>query len=193
MLPAIHAGVPYTLELNGKNKIILKNILFGNVWFCCGQSYLLHQMNIHDVRYAKDIAEANNPEIRLFWIPNTTNLLGPHTDFPSGSWQAAVGENVRPFLAVAHFLAKKIYDEFRIPIGIINASLGGTLFEAWISENGLKDFSMMTTITLKNKDTAYLNRFNRNRGGFQPRQKTDLGLASNQKWFDVTGSAGEIK
>lgn len=184
LLPPVKAGGPYTLELSGKNKIILNNILFGDVWFCSGQSNMVHQMNIHDVRYAKEIAEANYPDIRQFWVPNVNSLSGPKSDLPSGNWQAAVGENVRPFSAVAYFFAKKIYDEYHIPIGIINASVGGTPIEAWISENGLKDFSSLTSVIQKNKDTAYLNSFNRNGGGFRPRQQTDKGLLSDKKWFD---------
>jgi sialate O-acetylesterase len=42
-------------------------------------------MNIHDVTYAKDIAEANYPEIRQFWIPTLTSLQGPKDDFPAGN------------------------------------------------------------------------------------------------------------
>jgi len=182
ILPPEKAGGPYSIEFSGKNKITLTNILFGDIWFCSGQSNMVHQMNIHDVRYAKEIAEANYPEIRQFWVPNITNVSGPQTDLPSGNWQAAVGENVRPFSAVAYFFAKKIYDEFHIPIGIINASVGGTPIEAWMSEAALKDFPSANATIQKNKDTAYLNSFNR--GGFRTRQQTDLGLTGEKKWSD---------
>src|SRR5512141_981153 len=37
-LPVMKAGGPYTIEISGKNKIILKDILIGDVWFCSGQS-----------------------------------------------------------------------------------------------------------------------------------------------------------
>jgi sialate O-acetylesterase len=45
-----------------------------------------------------------------------------------------VGEEVRPFSAVAYFFAKQLHQKYQIPIGIINASVGGTPIEAWISE-----------------------------------------------------------
>jgi sialate O-acetylesterase len=57
-LPATKAGGPYTMDITGSNKISLKEILIGDVWMCSGQSNMVHQMNIHDVAYAKDIAEA---------------------------------------------------------------------------------------------------------------------------------------
>ena len=48
-----------------------------------------------------------------------------------------------------------------MPIGLINASVGGTPIEAWTSEEGLKDFSAIQTTIQKNKDTAYVNEHNR--------------------------------
>src|SRR5215216_2145202 len=88
-LPAMKAGGPYTMEISGKNKIILKDVLIGDVWFCSGQSNMVHQMGIHNVTYAKDIAEANNPQIRHFWIPTLTSLAGPKDDLPTGYWKWA--------------------------------------------------------------------------------------------------------
>lgn len=185
-LVPMKAGGPYTMELSGKNKIILKDILIGDVWFCSGQSNMVHQLNIHDVTYAKDIAEANNPEIRQFWIPTLTSLRGVQDDLPSGYWKSAVGEDVRPFSAVAYFFARKIYQQYKVPIGIINASVGGTPIEAWTSEEGLKDFSALTTSIQKNKDTAYLNSLNRRPAGNfnRPSPPADAGLTGTLKWFD---------
>src|SRR4030095_6332294 len=52
-LSPMKAGGPYIMEISASNKIILKEILVGDVWFCSGQSNMVHQMNIHDVTYAK--------------------------------------------------------------------------------------------------------------------------------------------
>lgn len=183
-LPPTKAGGPYTIVVKGKNTLTLKDVLFGDVWFCSGQSNMVHQLNIHDVRYAKDIAEANYPEIRQFWIPTVTNLQTPEKDLPTGYWQAAVGDKVRPFSAVAYFFARKLYADLHIPIGIINASVGGTPIEAWISEEGLHDFASVQSIIQKNKDTAFINRFKKSGGNFHPRKTTDLGLTGENKWFD---------
>jgi hypothetical protein len=56
ILPPVKAGGPYNMEISGKNKIVLKEILFGDVWFCSGQSNMVHQLNIHDITYAADQA-----------------------------------------------------------------------------------------------------------------------------------------
>lgn len=185
-LAPMKAGGPYTMELAGKNKIVLKDILIGDVWFCSGQSNMVHQLNIHDVTYANEIATANNPEIRQFWIPTLTSLAGPQENLPPGFWKSAVGEDIRPFSAVAYFFAKRIYQQYKIPIGIINASVGGTPIEAWTSEEGLKDISNLYATIQKNKDTAYLNSLNRRPGGFgnRPAPPVDAGMAGPLKWFD---------
>ena len=184
-LPATKAGGPYTIDITASNKISLKEILFGDVWFCSGQSNMVHQLNIHDVTYAKEIAEANDPQIRQFWVPTLTSLQGPQQNLPSGYWKAAVGEDIRPFSAVAYFFAKNISEKYNIPVGIINASVGGTPIEAWTSEEGLKDFAALQTTINKNKDTAYLNSLTRRPpGGPRPAPPVDAGLASAVKWFD---------
>ena len=186
-LPATKAGGPYTMEISGKNNITLRDILFGDVWFFSGQSNMVHQMNIHDVTYAKDIAQANYPEIRQFWIPTLTSLQGPKTDLPAGYWRAAVGDDVRPFSAVAYFFAKKIHGKYKVPVGIINASVGGTPIEAWISEDGFNDFASLKTTIEKNKDTAYLNNLNRKQPNTNRQTPpADAGLTGPVKWFDVS-------
>jgi sialate O-acetylesterase len=186
-LPSTKAGGPYTIDITASNKISVKEILFGDVWFCSGQSNMVHQLNIHDVTYAKEIAEANNPQIRQFLIPTITNLEGPQNNLPISYWKPAVGENVRPFSAVAYFFAKTLFEKYKVPIGIINASWGGTPIEAWTSEEGLKYFSSLINTIQKNKDTAYVNNSNRAAtSANRPQQQTDAGLISNKKWFDET-------
>lgn len=181
------AGGPYTIEIVASNKIILQNILFGDVWFCSGQSNMVHQMNIHDVSYAKDINEANYPQIRQFLIPALSNLEGPQKDITEAHWQSAVGESVRPFSAVAYFFAKQLYDKYKIPIGIINASVGAAPIEAWISEAGLKEFSTAIKTIEKNKDTAYLNQIYKTKAlnSIQSIPIADDGLSASINWFDV--------
>jgi len=105
------AGGPYSIDIMASNKITIRDILFGDVWFCSGQSNMVHQMNIHDVTYAKDIAEANYPQIRQFWIPTSADLQSPRKDLPAAYWKAAIGDEVRPFSAVAYFFAKKLFEQ----------------------------------------------------------------------------------
>jgi sialate O-acetylesterase len=186
VLPAMPAdGIAHNITVTGKNAIQIKDVLLGDVWFCSGQSNMVHQMNIHDVTYAKDIQEANFSKIRQFWVPNITNLEGPAQEIPSGEWVSAIGEKVRPFSAVAYFFARKVHQKYNVPVGIINASWGGSPIEAWISEDGFKDFNDILATISKNKDTSYVNQTNRAaRGSFRPQKSNDLGTLSSPKWFE---------
>jgi len=176
-------GGPYTMEIRGKNKIILRDLLIGDVWFCSGQSNMVHQMKLHDITYANDIANADYPAIRHFFIPTLTDLQGRRDDLPVSYWKPATPENVPEFSAVAYFFAQAIYDKYKVPIGLINASVGGTPVEAWTGEEGFKDFSAVLSTIQKNKDTAYVN--GRNRAVPVPgKEPADLGLTGSPAWFD---------
>jgi sialate O-acetylesterase len=188
VLPPIKAGGPYTMDIIASNKITLKDILIGDVWICSGQSNMVHQMELHSVRYADDVAKANYPEIRHFWIPTLTDMQGPRDNLPIGFWKSANPQDVRQFSAVAYFFARSIYEKYHIPIGLINASVGGTPIEAWTSEEGLKEFPSLLTTIQKNKDTAYINSMSRRafaNNGNRPRQQ-DKGLIGPKTWFDTS-------
>jgi len=185
-LPPAPAGGPYSMEVaGGTSRLTVNDILLGDVWLCSGQSNMVHQLNIHDVTYANEIAEANFPKIRQFWVPTLTDLQGPQRDFPQGQWKAAVGEDVRPFSAVAYFFAKTIHQRYKVPIGIINASVGGTPIEAWISEAGLKEIPSQKALIEKNKDTTYINGLARRAAAVpRPTPPVDLGMTGSTKWSD---------
>lgn len=184
--PEMKAGGPYSIQFNGSNKIELNDILVGDVWLCAGQSNMVHQLNIHDITYANEIANANYPEIRHFKIPTQTDLTGPDKDFNGGSWQSAVPDEIRSFSAVAYFFAKKIYEKYKVPIGLINASVGGTPIEAWTSEAEFQEFPEILKTIEKNKDTAYVNsRIRGKRGADKMADDTgDKGLMGPLAWYD---------
>ena len=186
-LPKMKAGGPYTMKISGKNNLEVKDILIGDVWLCAGQSNMVHQLDIHDVRYANEILTANYPEIRHFKIPTTTSISGPKEDLDGGEWIKAVGEEVRPFSAVAYFFAKKIYEKYHIPIGLINASVGGTPIEAWIPKEGFKTYPEIMKIIEENQDTAFVNSRMRNQSSFNqtPKKISDKGLIGEKPWYDV--------
>ncbi|KAA8483423.1 sialate O-acetylesterase [Arcticibacter tournemirensis] len=185
-LPAMKPGGPFEMQLTGKNSIILKDILIGDVWLCSGQSNMVHQMGIHNITYAEDIANANFLEIRQFLVPTTTSLSGPREDVPQGRWKWANPEDVRDFSAVAYFFARHIYNTYHIPVGIINSSVGGTPIEAWTSAEGLKEFSSLTAIIKKNQDTTYVAGLKRAaRTVVVKNDEPDKGLSAPVKWFDT--------
>src|SRR6476620_2276205 len=66
------AGGPFSLTVNGDNKIILDDILIGEVWDCSGQSNMEMNYNWGIKEYAADAENATNKSIRFFHIPRLT-------------------------------------------------------------------------------------------------------------------------
>ena len=149
---------------------------------------MVHQMALHSIRYADEIANSNNPQIRQFWVPNITNMQAPQNDLPFGNWKSANPQDVLNFSAVAYFFAKALYEKYHVPIGLINASWGGVPIEALMSEEAFKEFPNILSTVQKNKDTAYINGLNRRSFTGNPRPE-DKGLT--EKWYDPSYVAKE--
>jgi sialate O-acetylesterase len=188
-MPATRAGGPYNMTITGRDTTItIRDILVGDVWLCSGQSNMVHYLELHQDRYAADIAEANYPQIRQFTVPTRAALEGPANDLPSGNWITATKGNILRFSVVAYFFAKKLYEEYGIPMGLINASVGGTPIESWTSEDGLRQFPDITRRINLNKDTARVNQINRTaaqkRRELDTLRPPDKGLHGPVHWYD---------
>lgn len=140
-LPQQKAGGPYTMKITSNGQAIeIKDILIGDVWVCSGQSNMELPMRRVANKYPKEVKTANNDEIRQFAVPQKYNFKNPEIDFDGGEWKSVTPENVLNFSAIGYFFAKSLYQEYRVPIGIINSSLGGSPVESWISEEKLRRF-----------------------------------------------------
>jgi sialate O-acetylesterase len=184
-LPPHPAGGPLQITIEGSNKIILNNILFGDVWLCSGQSNMVINMERVKEKYPEDIAHAEYPLIRNFFVPTATQLGGPLPDLPLSAWKQANPKDVLQFGALTFFFARQLYEKYKVPIGIINSSVGGTPIEAWTSEEGFKEMPAITSVIQKNKDTAYIQATNR--AASSTRAITpifDQGVEEPVKWFD---------
>lgn len=134
------AGGPYTLQFTGSNTVTVKDVLFGDVWVCSGQSNMELTMERLRDKYADIIAASDNNGIRQFTIPDTYDFNHMREDVSAGLWETASPATLYHFSAVAYFFAREINQTYHTPIGIINAALGGSPAEAWISEEALKPF-----------------------------------------------------
>lgn len=186
-LPKLKAGGPYKMRISASNTIEINDILIGDVWLCSGQSNMA--MTVGSVRdlYENEIATSENNFIRNFEVPREYEFNKQRNDLSGGSWTAANPKTVLQFSATAYFFAKKLYAKYQIPIGMINASYGGTPIHAWISEENLKPFptSYDEIASLKNpafvkeiedKDIALENTWNANL------LQNDEGIATKGNW-----------
>lgn len=190
-LAPMKAGGPYTMEIRGRNQIVLKDILIGDVFLCSGQSNMVHQLRLHQTRYDSEIREANFPMIRNFTIPNAAMLNDPAHDLAGGHWKSANPRDVMEFSVVAYFFALDLYQRYKIPIGIINASVGGTPIEAWMSEEAIKDLPSVDAVLQKNKDTGYVNQLSRDaaaKNALLPPVE-DEGMNRPVKWYEEANTS----
>ncbi len=190
MLSDLKTGGPYDMEIIGSNQIILKNILVGDVWICSGQSNMVLPMKRVRELYEKEIAQSENPYIRYFFVRMKYDFNVLQNDLISGEWKSANPENVLDFGAVAYFFAKALYEKYAIPIGLINASVGGTPAEAWMSQDALKAFPAYLEIAERYKDDAYIDQILKEDrtirdNWYRELRRLDRGFADKGKpWFD---------
>ena len=142
-LPAMAAGGPYTLRVNGSNTIELTNVLFGEVWVCSGQSNMQWSVNASKDNEA-EIAAAMYPKIRLFYVPRVPSGL-PQQDV-AADWYETTPETIPNFSAVAYYFGRKLYKNLNVPIGLINTSWGGTRIEPWTPPVGFTTVPALASI-----------------------------------------------
>ena len=131
------AGGPYALEVSSAGQTeTRRNLMFGDVWLCSGQSNM--EFPLRDVNNAAaEVAAANYPQIRLLHVPNTIQTA-PVDTFKDATWQVCTPQSVGGFSAVGYFFGRRLNGDLKIPIGLIESSWGGTPAEAWTSESALK-------------------------------------------------------
>jgi sialate O-acetylesterase len=130
------AGGPFELSVRGENTIVLKNVLVGEVWLCSGQSNM-EWIVMLSANSKEELAAADNPYIRHIKILRSISGL-PRQDVEAGGWQESSSKNTAGFTAVGYFFAKRMYQELKVPVGLINSSWGGTNIETWISREGFE-------------------------------------------------------
>jgi len=135
------AGGPYEISLSDGEKIVLKNVMIGEVWFCSGQSNMEMALrgNSSPILNANEIIlNADNPALRLFTI-KTLAKLTPQTEI-KGQWNESNSESARNFSAIAYQFGEMLQKKLHVPVGLIVSSVGGTMIEAWMSKASLAPY-----------------------------------------------------
>lgn len=140
-------GGPFTMKISGTNEIILQNILIGDVWLCSGQSNMEWDVARSD-GYQNELDQSAFPLIRQIKINKAiSNFLQKNIE--KAEWKVANKATVGEFSGVAYFFAKKMFQETKIPVGIINSSWGGTNIETWISREAFENSADFKTMISK--------------------------------------------
>lgn len=136
--PLAASADPSVMTITGSNQITLENILVGEVWLCSGQSNMEYTMRknskvvrTEDMKEAPvdELEQASNTAIRLFLV-TSKNLRNP--DPAHLGWSPARDSALRSFSAAGYFFAKELFDQLRVPIGVISSAVPGSAIEPWL-------------------------------------------------------------
>lgn len=153
----LEPGGPYDMVIyhDGEERLI-KDILVGDVWVLAGQSNMQIPIGRTLDLFEEEVKGVNYPEIRHFTVPMVYDFHEPIDELSNGSWASVTPETIYSFSAIGYFFSKKIYDKYRIPIGLLWTAIGGTPAEAWISEGSLMSFDRFSELLGMCKDDSYV-------------------------------------
>lgn len=129
-LPSLPPGPVPDLTIEGENRIVLKDVLAGEVWLCSGQSNMRMTVSATPkcdyggvVGEEKEVQAADIPGIRFF----------------DGTWKVCSPETVGGAYAMAYFFGKKLHQELGHPVGLLQAAVGGSPIESWVAPSVWND------------------------------------------------------
>ncbi len=133
------AGGPYSISISDGKKVVLENILLGEVWICTGQSNMempvcgfMYQPVENSSEYILYSA-SETPNIRMFNVPRVSSKK-PEENC-GGEWLLSTPKNVTTFSAVGYLYGKVLTKAMNgIPVGLISANWGGSRIECWMTE-----------------------------------------------------------
>lgn len=124
------AGGPYQINIkSGGDEITLSDILLGEVWLCSGQSNMEWNYYNEVKGMKEELPVCYNKQIRFFHVPRMASEY-PQDDVRA-NWKVCDSNSLKAFSAVGYFFGKKLNQQLNVPIGLINASWGGTPAEVW--------------------------------------------------------------
>uniref|UniRef100_A0A8C5EK07 Sialate O-acetylesterase-like n=1 Tax=Gouania willdenowi TaxID=441366 RepID=A0A8C5EK07_GOUWI len=138
-LDPVDAGGPYTVNVSSTNyTAILKDVLFGDIWVCGGQSNMFFQTS-QVFNASEELAlAAKYPHVRPFMAA----LKESETELPDLievklPWFVARADVLSEFSAVCWLFGRYLYDTMKYPIGLVESCWGGTPVETWSSSRAL--------------------------------------------------------
>ncbi|HEX2532739.1 MAG TPA: sialate O-acetylesterase, partial [Chitinophagaceae bacterium] len=141
------AGGPYTITLKGSNTIVLEDVLVGEVWLCSGQSNMEWNYYAGVTGMREELPQAALPNLRLLNTPRRTAQYPQ--DEVHAQWTRSDSSTVKSFSAVGYFFGKKLSAELGVPVGLINASWGGTPAEVWTPDSLVRSHAALSASAAK--------------------------------------------
>ena len=144
-----------------KEEKVLENVVFGEVWLCAGQSNM--EWSVRKTPDMKaELKSGTNNKIRLY-CTGRTFADTPQTEVPvqkkhKTQWAVCNKSSLANFSAVAYGFGKELQEALDMPIGLIDASYGGTPIETWLSAEYLANNPKVAAQTKKLRHKSWKNR-----------------------------------
>lgn len=137
VLPAVPAGGPYALTASdGERTQVVADLLVGDVWLCSGQSNMeLPVWRSLDAR--SELTNPTAPTIRLLSVPQHASAIALERFPDAAQWKTVDADTLRDFSAACFYFARELQKTVDVPMGLIDASWGGSRIQAWISPDAL--------------------------------------------------------
>jgi sialate O-acetylesterase len=134
--PELPAGGPYELRVHGSELVVVRDVLVGEVWLASGQSNM--EWPVAGTEDAdREIERADWPQLRQFKV-ETCAAREPSPDV-RGEWQVCSPASVARFSAVGYFFQRHLAEKLGLPVGVIDATWGGTSIDAWTELAALRE------------------------------------------------------
>ena len=138
-LPAMPAGGPHRLVVRTTAGLaqVIEDVLVGDVWLCSGQSNMVLQVH-RALDSRAEIAGATDAHIRMLTVPNEISP-SPLREFRrTVEWQVTSPDTVANFSALCYFFGRELRRTVDVPLGLVNASWGGSAISSWMDEASLR-------------------------------------------------------
>ncbi len=153
---------PHTITITCKKEVkVLENIVFGEVWLCAGQSNM--EWSVRKTPDMKaELKNGANSKIRLY-CTGRISADTPQNDVPAqkkhkAQWAVCNAKSLANFSAVGYGFGKELQENLNVPIGLIDASYGGTPIEGWLGAEYLANNPKVAAATRKLKSKKWRNR-----------------------------------
>jgi sialate O-acetylesterase len=125
-------GSTHSTDPAKPRQCVFDDVLVGEVWLGSGQSNMSLQV-ARCLNPDQEKAAANYPLIREFGEKSLSHDKAK--DNCKGKWTVCSPETVSNYSAALYFMARELHNELKVPVGIIQSSVGGTPIENWIDVN----------------------------------------------------------
>lgn len=202
-LPMLEAGGPHKIILaDNAETLEINDIYYGDVFLLSGQSNMELPIAACLDMYADIVPDLDYPLIRHFQLSTEYKFGEPEEVADSGNWVSANPETVLFFSALGFFFAEYKYKKDNVPIGLINASMGGTHIESFMSEEYVlksgkklreiaqKQHRLLKCICLENDSCkmCYDEKIKRNKDDNYIKKRIADDLANEERWLKKTNA-----